>query len=777
MHLNDIVSRFQSPKPNGNNSFMVRCPCHNDSTQSLSISEENGKILFNCFAGCRTENILNSVGLKMKDLFTDKPNHNVPKPPNVEYIYSDRLKKIRYYIQNNGQWKKSFYWQHKDESGKWQSGKGNCKVPLYKQNLLSDVPPEETVYIVEGEKDCDTMTDKLHFRAVSAPNGATKNGAKNKWNSKLNGLFRNLNVAIIPDNDEVGRAYAETIANELLPCAKSVKIIDLCEEWENLKDKGDITDIYESEQPRDNKTIAEIVSFKLSVLTDCTKPYERKPQSAATTDEPRAEEKNNSRLPDFDYETVKRYKADDIGTAEFFSTLVKDFMCYVPEEKAFYIYNGVIWEKDVVKENLVSGKMLMDFVATVQKLIPPKPVGKPNEWTDEETEQENINGAFRSQYKSLGNANGRERVMKDIKKLLHKPRTAFDRQPELLNCKNCTYNLITGKKQPHNAADLLTKCVNADYDENAHNERFERFIDEICEGDEERKTALQTALGYSLIGATPEECFFIAYGKSTRNGKGTLFDLVLDTVGDYGLQMDFETIARTGTKDGSRATPDLARLIGVRYVLVNEPQKGTCFNEALVKQLTGSDDINARPLFGAIIQFKPLFTIFITTNNLPAIADDTLFSSDRVRILPFEKHFDKSERNTNLKSELREGSGREAVLKWLIDGYRLYRTNGLTDSKKGNEILRQYRKDNDHIQQFIDECLEVLDWNDRHAKKIPFTEIQQEYNDWCRIANVKPIKKMRLKEELINRGLVVDTYNNQLSTAARIKDNRTVDVY
>ena len=278
MHLNDIVSRFQSPKPNGNNSFMVRCPCHNDSTQSLSISEKNGKILLNCFAGCRTEDILHSAGLEMKDLFADKPSFTTPKPPNVEYIYSDKLKKIRYYLFKNGQWKKSFYWQHKDENGQWQKDKGNCKVPLYKQDLLSDVPPEETVYIVEGEKDCDTMTDKLHFRAVSAPNGATatKGGTKNKWNSDYNSLFNNLNVAIIPDNDEVGRAYAETIANELLPVAKSVKIVDLCNEWENLKDKGDITDIYESEQPRDNKTIAEIVSFKLSVLTDCTKPYERK---------------------------------------------------------------------------------------------------------------------------------------------------------------------------------------------------------------------------------------------------------------------------------------------------------------------------------------------------------------------------------------------------------------------------------------------------------------------------------------------------------------------
>ena len=251
---------------------------------------------------------------------------------------------------------------------------------------------------------------------------------------------------------------------------------------------------------------------------------------------------------------------------------------------------------------------------------------------------------------------------------------------------------------------------------------------------------------------------------------------MLDTVGDYGLQMDFETIARTGTKDGSRATPDLARLIGVRYVLVNEPQKGTCFNEALVKQLTGSDDINARPLFGAIIQFKPLFTIFITTNNLPAIADDTLFSSDRIRILPFEKHFDKSERNTNLKAELREDNGREAVLKWLIDGYRLYRTNGLTDTKKGNEILRQYRKDNDYVQQFIDECLEILDQSDKHAKPTKFTIIQGIYNDWCKNANIKPLGLKTLREEFEKHNIIVDKkHGNQYSAKVKIKYDYAIE--
>lgn len=776
MYLNDIVSRFQNPKPNGSNSFMVKCPCHNDNQQSLCISQDGDKILMNCFAGCRAEDITRAIGLEMKDLFTDKSSRNTSKPPSVEYIYSDNLKKIRYHKWNSGEWKKLFCWKHKDESGKWQNGKGSGKVPLYKQNLLSTVKNDETVYIVEGEKDTDTMANKLGFIAVSSPNGATKGNTKNKWNSNYNGLFRNLNVAIIPDNDEIGIAYAETIANELLPCAKSVKIINLCDEWETLKNKGDISDVYETETPCNNKSIADTVRFKLEALTDTTKPYVKKMRAITIIDEPAAEKQSKSRLPDFDYETVKHFKADDIGSAKLFASLVKDFICYVPEEKAFYIYNGVIWEKDIVKENLVAGKILMDFVSTIQKLIPSKPTGEPKYWTLEETEQENINGVYRTQYKSLGNANGRERVIKDIKKLLHKARTAFDTQPELLNCKNCTYNLDTGKTQPHNAADLLTKCVNADYDPTAANDRFDKFIDEICESDKECKIALQTALGYSLIGSTPEECFFIAYGKSTRNGKGTLFDFALDVLGDYGLQMDFDTIARSGTKDASRATPDLARLVGVRYVLANEPQKGVCFNEGLLKQLTGSDNITARPLYGSVIEFKPTFKIYITANNLPAVSDDTLFTSDRIRILPFNKHFSAAERDTNLKATLRKGNGRAAMLNWLIEGYKIYRLCGFTETQQSKAILRQYRKDNDYIQEFINECLTLYPQEDIHSPKIRITLAQSVYNDWCRNSNIKPLGKRNFCEELERHGINIITHCKQKAIKAKIKDGYLVSI-
>jgi hypothetical protein len=45
MHLSEIISKFQNAKLIGENSYQVRCPCHNDDKASLTITEEDNKIL------------------------------------------------------------------------------------------------------------------------------------------------------------------------------------------------------------------------------------------------------------------------------------------------------------------------------------------------------------------------------------------------------------------------------------------------------------------------------------------------------------------------------------------------------------------------------------------------------------------------------------------------------------------------------------------------------------------------------------------------------------
>ena len=355
VHLDEIIRHFDNPKPNGANSFMVRCPCHNDKHQSLSITEKDGKILMNCFAGCNSRDILWAAGLRERDLFNNDQRKPDNRPESAEYHYGPDLKKIRFYTKSADGWRKTFCWKHLDENGEWQKGMGGKTPPLYTQykldlvrrrshsdRLNTRVPEEgdchtpegvrndtsfggdlfedepwKTVFIVEGEKDVDTVNHKLGLDAVCSPHGGSKGDLKSKWKPEYSPLFEGLDVAIIPDNDEVGQQFASMVAKEILPYAKSVRIVDLTREWPDLKEKGDITDVYESEIPTHGRTIADQVRDKLEALT-LIAPSFRGADSSATWESPCHSDRLNTRVPEEgDCHGAKAPRNDNHGSDEW----------------------------------------------------------------------------------------------------------------------------------------------------------------------------------------------------------------------------------------------------------------------------------------------------------------------------------------------------------------------------------------------------------------------------------------------------------------------------
>ena len=86
---------------------------------------------------------------------------------------------------------------------------------LYNCENLNDIEGKR-VYIVEGEKDVDTMT-ALGLLACTS-------GGASSWPSKNNDLFIGVDVCILPDNDDPGKKYAEKVRDELSTVARSVQI-------------------------------------------------------------------------------------------------------------------------------------------------------------------------------------------------------------------------------------------------------------------------------------------------------------------------------------------------------------------------------------------------------------------------------------------------------------------------------------------------------------------------------------------------------------------------
>jgi hypothetical protein len=102
---------------------------------------------------------------------------------------------------------------------------------LYRLPELLAADPLETIFVPEGEKDVDRLTD-LGLVATTNPEGA------GKWRDEYTDALKGRHVAIMPDNDEQGRKHAEKVAGALYGEAASVKVMEL----PGLPEKGDVSD-------------------------------------------------------------------------------------------------------------------------------------------------------------------------------------------------------------------------------------------------------------------------------------------------------------------------------------------------------------------------------------------------------------------------------------------------------------------------------------------------------------------------------------------------------
>lgn len=59
-----------SPRPY-RNGYITRCSSHEDRHPSLSIKQaDDGRTLLHCFRGCSKQELCTSIGITLKDLFT-----------------------------------------------------------------------------------------------------------------------------------------------------------------------------------------------------------------------------------------------------------------------------------------------------------------------------------------------------------------------------------------------------------------------------------------------------------------------------------------------------------------------------------------------------------------------------------------------------------------------------------------------------------------------------------------------------------------------------------
>lgn len=389
-------------------------------------------------------------------------------------------------------------------------------------------------------------------------------------------------------------------------------------------------------------------------------------------------------------ETSSGFEWSEMGMANLFGVLYSKEARYCAEHKSWFTYHEGAWRKD--EGAILVSEKIKDFVRLMILYC--------GEITDDDTRK-----AYTKFVNSMGDRRMRDRILKDATGELRIAAAQFDANPYLINCLNGTYDLSDFTFREPRWDDYLTMQTNFRHtvSRDIRCERWEKFIDEVTENNHDKADFLQRALGYSMLGMSNEECMFILHGKTTRNGKSTLLNTIEYMLGDYSKVVPVGMICKGDRqKDAEAASPTLAGLKGKRFVTMSESNEYGKMDEEKIKQLTGGEEISARALYQSAITFKPQFTLWLSCNDLPLVTDKSLFASERIKVIEFNRHFSPQEQDTHLKDELTTMEAMSGIFMWLVRGYIRYKEHGLTMSEELTQVVRNYERDNDLVLQFLE---------------------------------------------------------------------------
>jgi putative DNA primase/helicase len=378
---------------------------------------------------------------------------------------------------------------------------------------------------------------------------------------------------------------------------------------------------------------------------------------------------------DFREEVSGYPELTDDGNAIRFVNAYWDAARYCHTWKKWLLFDGKRWKLD-------EGEAVVSMARDVARTIRGEAAG-----TTDRTAKRNLSKWTRSSQSS-----GRIAAMLRLARsdLSIKP-DDLDSDIWLLNCENGTVDLRTGELREHRREDYITKLCPDEFDPSAEAPRFEWFLNEVFDGDQDTIGFVRRYAGLSASGSTKDRAFVILWGAG-KNGKTTLLELLRTVLGDYAKDTPVETVMQKAYEGVGN---DVATLKGSRFVTASESEKGKKLAVAKIKKLIGSDTVSARFLYRELFEFRPEMKLWIGTNHKPAIEETADGIWDRVHLVPFRVRFEGDGVDEDLGEKLQaEAAG---VLAWIVRGCLEWQRDGLNPPSGVLSATERYREESDPL--------------------------------------------------------------------------------
>lgn len=457
----------------------------------------------------------------------------------------------------------------------------------------------------------------------------------------------------------------------------------------------------------------------------------------------------------------KTYHLDDTGNALRFYDFFGQHFHWNATDKVFMFWTGKTWifdNKGIVRKyaNQLIENLRSELTNLNEQI---KECGSEEEGEEVRKKLLGIKAACEKNITRISNKAGKDAMISELQTLGKMPimNEEFDSNPWILNTNSGIVDLKTGNIMNFDRNLLLSKNTNIDvsYDEPTE---WLKFLHSIFERQDKKETeeiieCFQRSMGYTLTGLCGEQIMYLLHGGGS-NGKSTAMKVMMDIMGDYCKSIDSSQLMVQKNQSTS-VQYSLAELQGARLVITQETDKGARLSESMIKQLTGGDPINAQRKYGRPFSFRPIFKLWMMTNNLPIITGTDYGIWRRIFLIPFKKQFTEEQKDKSLPEKLSKEYPQ--ILGWAIKGCVKYLADmDLHKPECLEKELALYQNDMDVIAKFLNsECQDKRSEN--LERKTSKNDLYKAFKAWSFNNNEYAMPESKFSDELMKKGFRIET--------------------
>lgn len=789
MTLEELLSRLENVR-RITGGYQACCPAHDDGHASLSLRESGDRILVKCHAGCATSDVVERLGLTMADLFFSaaKPKKKWKREPdgrNVYYKYcgadgqllfqsvripqklvdpetgevKGRSKDFRQRrpVQARWIWTLAEGWyRFVDDDGRdmrnaERGGQDREKRPagegwmwldavqpvLYRlPQVLDEAANGGVVWISEGEKDAEALV-KHGVCGTSCPMGAGK--WRPQYSESLEGCSE---VVIWLDND--------------LPGIKHALEVSACLDRHDIRHR--FVRSLEGKDAADHFDAGHAIEDAVPV----------QPAELAGADWVTGEGE--------DAWSISAFEWTEVGNAKRFVSLYGDHLRWCQKAESWYEWTGrkmdpgAYWKRD--EEGIVSVAAQALYIQMIDRMRQKTEVletqVKDAEECEDKAKAKELAGTLQSYRRYLAvseKTSSLEATLRAVRRMKPLPIRFedMDQDPYIIACENGYVDLRNGELVKPDPELYITQRFSAKWNPGAECPNWMDFLERQTEGDTEIQLALCTALGYTMSGFRRERCAFVVYGGG-GTGKSTILNIAGHIFGEYSGALGPDKLMVRRNED---VPSHFATLIGKRMIQVPELDALGLVDTALLKRLTGGDAIQTRRMRQDDITVRFTGAMWLTANELPKVPSQEDAFWGRLKLIPWNRSVPKEEVDYYLEDKLKDE--RDGIFNWMIGGARLYFEEGLVVSQKGQQILSEYREDEDYVGRWLaEECEEV----DDRTLWTPRSELLANWVTWKNKTRC-PVNEKTWAADLERKGIMRERRNRGVTFRLELK-NRPV---